>query len=83
MGFVISAIINIFLSLVQFVVVIECVCSWIPELTQSSFYTFLYNMNGTFLNPIRRLIYKLFPGLPLDVSPIVLFIIIGFIRGLL
>lgn len=80
MTYILLVILNISLSLIQFLVAVECVCSWIPDVVHTSFYNSLYRFNGTFLNPIRKLQRKFF-DIPVDFSPIILFVIIGIIRG--
>ena len=83
MLYIIEVIINVFLSLLDYSVIIECVCSWIPEIQNTAFYSFIYRINSPFLNPIRRLTQKYFKNLPIDISPLVLIVIIGLIRRVL
>ncbi len=83
MLYIIAVIVNIALSLIEYSVIIECVCSYLPQLTESRFYAAISKFNAPFLNPLRRLANKIAPGLPVDISPILLVIIAGIIRRLI
>ena len=78
---IIRAVLNMALSLLQYSVIIECIMSWIPGVTRYKAYDFLRSINGVFLDPIRRLLSRYTYGMPLDISPIILFMIIGIVRG--
>lgn len=83
MLYILEVIINIILSLIEYSVIIECVCSFIPQLAQSSFYAALTSINAPLLKPFRRLLSKAAPSLPVDLSPVLLFAVIEIVRRLL
>lgn len=83
MKFIIITIINIALTVLQYSVIIECVCSWLPGFGGHKIFDVISRINAPFLDPIRRLTSKILGGLPLDISPIILFMIIGGVRRLL
>ena len=83
MLYIIAVIINIALSLLEYSVIIECVCSYLPQLCESRFYMAISKLNAPFLNPLRKLLNRISPGLPVDISPLLLVIIAGIIRRLI
>ena len=80
---IIRAVLNMALSLLQYSVIIECIMSWIPEVTRYKAYDFLRSINGVFLDPIRRLLSRYTHGMPLDISPIVALFIIRVLHWIL
>ena len=82
MNIVLSAI-NIFLSLLEYSVILECLCSWLPQTQNSGILAAFRKINGPFVNPFRKLMDKIAPGLPLDFSPLLLIVIIGVIKYIL
>ncbi len=83
MIYYIKSILNIALSILQYSVIIECIASWIPGLSGSGFIAAVSKINAPFLDPIRKAVQKIAYGLPVDFSPIILFMLIGFVRRLL
>ena len=83
MKFVIVVILNGALTILQYSVIIECVCSWLPGFNGHKIFDVISRINAPFLDPIRKLTSKILGGLPLDISPIILFMIIGAVRKLL
>ncbi len=80
MLYIIAVIINIALSVIEYSVIIECVCSFLPQVSQTRFYEVISKFNAPFLNPLRRAADKIITGLPVDISPLLLVVIIGIIR---
>ena len=83
MAYIIAVILNIILSVIEYSVIIECVCSWLPQVMGTKFYEAITRFNAPFLNPIRKLIYNFSSGVSIDFSPIILVIIIGMIRRII
>lgn len=80
---IILSVINVFLSVLEFSVIIECVCSWIPQTMNSKTLSFLQILNGPFVNPIRRIMRKILPDSPFDFSPVILIVVIGVVKYIL
>lgn len=80
---IVLSVINVFLSVLEYSVIIECLCSWIPQTKGSKALSFFQKINGPFVNPIRWIINKIIPDSPLDFSPLVLIAVIGVIRYIL
>ena len=79
----IKSVLNIALSILQYSVIIECLASWIPGVSQYRVFEFIRKVNAPFLDPIRKLLMNMTSGMPLDLSPVILFMIIGLVRKLL
>lgn len=81
--FIVAVIINVVLSVIEYSVIIECVCSWLPQFTGTKFYEAISKFNSPFLNPLRKVQGKLIPDLPVDLSPVALVVISGIIRRII
>lgn len=65
------------ISLYEIVLIVRIVLSWIPHNPYHPAVTFLYKITEPILQPVRRVI----PSIGgIDISPIVVFIGLGFIR---
>ena len=80
---IIKSVLNGALSILQYSVIIECLASWIPGVSQYRIFELIKRINAPFLDPIRKLMMNMTSGMPLDLSPVILFMIIGFVRRLL
>ena len=80
---IVLSIINLFLSFLEFMVLIEVVCSWIPPLQNTTFAYYINKFNYPFLNPIRKLLFKSSYGMMVDLSPIILFLVIRLVRQII
>ncbi len=79
----IKSVLNVALSVLQYSVIIECLASWIPGVSQYRVFEIIRKINAPFLDPIRKLLMNMTSGMPLDLSPVILFMIIGLVRKLL
>ncbi len=72
------------INILELLVVIRCILSWIPGF-QNAFTELIYKITDPFLTPVRNLIMRLSGGsmLPVDFSPIVLYVILELVRRLL
>ena len=77
------SVLNLALTILQYSVIIECIASWIPGASESGIISFIRKVNAPFLDPIRVATQKLTNGIPLDISPIILFMLIGLVRKLI
>ena len=73
------------LSLLQTVLIVRAICSWIPPVRNSKFYRFLQTITEPLLAPIRAVLHKIswLRNFPIDFSTLVLFIIIDIALTLL
>ncbi len=70
-------ILSLFFRFLEFMVVIECIMSWIPPIQSTKFYELIVRFNRPFLEPIRRVLRRVTPGgFMIDISPIILFALI-------
>ena len=78
---IIRQIIGLFLSFLEFMIFLECIFSWFLPLRESRAYELIAKFNSPFLSPVRKLLYKYSSaGMMMDLSPLILFLIIGFIK---
>lgn len=73
--------VNIFLQIIEIIVVVYCLLSWFAS-PFSKVMQFLSRIVDPILSPIRRVIFSIFPRLPIDLSPVVLFLLISVVRNL-
>ncbi|ALB47128.1 YggT family protein [Clostridium beijerinckii] len=76
-------VIDMFLNILELAIFIECIVSWIPQIQGNRFIDLLHSFVSPVLEPIRKLQYRLSPGLPLDFSPIFALIIINFLQRII
>ena len=77
-------ILSLFFRFLEFMVVIECLMSWIPPIQNTKFYYLVTKFNYPFLEPLRRVLRRLMPGgFMIDFSPIILFERIVMVQRLL
>lgn len=69
-------------GIIQLAIVIECIASWIPELRYNSFMEIVYKITTPILEPFRRLQNRYIRDLTLDISPILAFLALGFIKDI-
>lgn len=76
--------ISIVFSIIDFVLLIRIILSWIP-ISRNTFVNLIYSLTEPLLYPIRKLLNKspLSDGLMIDFSPVVLVIILSFIEKFL
>lgn len=76
--------INRLFNLLELVIIVRIVFSYIPSLRGNAIYEVVYQLTEPILAPIRELLYKI--GLNrgmIDFSPIFAFLLISLIRGFL
>ena len=71
-------IINNILQLIQMLIMIRVVLSWIPHDPYSQYIHLLYKITDTILNPIRD--FLPLPTTSFDFSPIIAFFLIDFLK---
>lgn len=73
--------VNIFLQIIELILLVYCIMSWFVSpfnrLMQA-----LSRILDPLLSPIRRVLYSIFPRLPIDLSVLVLFFLISMVRNL-
>ena len=83
MVYLIPKIIDGVFGLLELAILIECISSWIPQMRYSSFMEMIYKITDPIMQPFRMLQDRLIPGLPIDFSPVIAIMAIGFIRNTL
>ena len=83
MIFLIAKIIDGVFGLLELAIIIECISSWIPQMRYSSFMEIIYIITSPILEPFRALQDRLIQGLPVDFSPVIAIVVIGFVRNVL
>ena len=70
---------DIILSIFYWLILIRALVSWVNPDPYNAIVQFLYRMTEPILQPIR----KMLPPMGIDISPIVAFLILIFLRGFL
>lgn len=73
--------VNIFLQIIEIVLVVYCLLSWFVS-PLNRVMQFLARLMDPLLAPIRRVLFSIFPRLPIDLSVLVLFLLISLVRSL-
>jgi len=81
MNFLLFSIINNVFNLLQLLIMIRVVLSWIDHDPYNQFIKLLYIITDTILEPIRDLIPL--QASVIDFTPMVAFVLIGFIKNIL
>lgn len=81
MNFLLFSIINNVFNLLQLLIMIRVVLSWIDHDLYNQFIKFLYTITDIILEPIRELIPL--QTLGFDFTPMVAFVLLGFIKNIL
>ena len=73
------------LRLLEWLVIFRVLASWFPQVQASKIGQLLYTLTEPILAPCRNLLFRFHSlrTLPVDFSPIVVFLIIGFVQRLL
>ena len=82
---VIAKIVSLLLSIVSTAMFVRAICSFIPPVTETRFFTFLLVITEPVVMPARFLLYKLNIGqqLPIDLSFTIAYFLLIFIEMLL
>lgn len=85
MQFIIVMIAHSLISLLDFLLLARVILSWLPQLQGSKLAQFLFEITEPLLYPVRQLLQRIpfLNGLPLDFSPIVVFLVLEALRGVL
>ena len=78
-----ARIINFALGLIEMLIFVEVVLSWIMIGRENEYTIMIHRMTAPFLEPGRRIQEKLFPSLMIDFSPFIAIVIITFLKRLL
>ena len=81
MNFLLFSIINNVFNLLQLLIMIRVVLSWIDHAPYNQFIKLLYSITDTILEPIRDLIPL--QASVIDFTPMVAFVLIGFTKNIL
>ena len=74
-----ASIVDIILSFFYWLILIRALISWVNPDPSNTIVQFLYRMTEPILTPIRRML----PRTGIDVSPIIAFLLIIFLKGFL
>lgn len=83
MGILIYRSFDALLKLLELLILVECVASFAAPYSNNDILCMIKRITAPILEPIRRFEYRLFPTLPLDISPIIAIFIFDLIRRLL
>lgn len=69
------------LDVISFIIVIQCVLSWIPSIRMSKLYEALSVITDPIEEPIRQVQYR-YVSLPIDFSPLIAILLIQVLQRL-
>ena len=75
-------VLNVFLTIFYWLILVRAVVSWVNPDPYNSIVQFLYKATEPILQPIRRILPVSFK-IGIDISPLIAFFIILFVRGFL
>lgn len=78
----ISQILNMFLNILEWIIIIQCLMSWLPGARYSRVYEILSSITEPLVGPIRDLLFR-YIDVPIDFSPIIVIFIISFVQRLI
>ncbi|MBP6342515.1 MAG: YggT family protein [Candidatus Omnitrophica bacterium] len=71
--------VDIFLTAMSWLIIIRALISWVSPDPYNPIVQFLNRVTDPILNPIRRLL----PAMPIDISPIIAYVLISIVRTFL
>ena len=81
---VISQAVTYFFEIVQLLVLIRVILSWVPNIDMySKPVRLLYNLTDPIMEPVRELTARYLNLGPIDISPIIVLFLLGFVRNLI
>lgn len=85
MNFLIYKSFEMFIRIIDFIILIRVLLSWIPINRDNTIVRIVYGVSEPFLQPIRKLLNKspLGSGMMLDFSPIILLLLLQMIQMIL
>ena len=81
MNFILYTIVNNAFNLIQMLILIRVVMSWIPHSPYNQLSQLIYQITDLILKPIRDILPL--QGAGIDFTPIVAFLLLGFLKKLL
>ena len=69
------------LNLISFIILIQCLLSWIPSIRMSKIYEVLSIVTDPIEEPIRQVLYR-YVSIPIDFSPVVDILLIELMKRL-
>lgn len=70
------------LNVISWIIIIQCVLSWIPSIRYSKFYEALSIITDPIEEPIRQIQYK-YISIPIDFSPVIAILLIEVVEYLI
>lgn len=81
---VISQAIRYFFEIVQLLILIRVILSWVPNVDMySKPVKLLYNLTDPIMEPVREFTARYINLGPIDISPIIVLFLLGFVRNLI
>ena len=71
--------VDVFLGFMSLLIIIRALISWVSPDPHNPIVQFLYRATDPILNPIRRVL----PVMPIDISPIIAYLVIGMVKSFL
>ena len=69
------------LNLISFIILIQCILSWIPSIRYSKIYDVLSIVTDPIEDPIRQVLYR-YVSIPVDFSPVIAILLIELMKKL-
>ncbi|HEY8500257.1 MAG TPA: YggT family protein [Clostridia bacterium] len=85
MALKIAAAVQIFFRVIEILILVRIIMSWIPFRKQNAFIVFIHSVTEPILGPIRELVSRSSFGknMMFDISPILAYIVLGVIRHII
>ena len=81
MNFLLFQVIDMVFNLLQIIIIVRVVLSWISHNPSNQFIQIIYQVSEPILKPIREILPL--TGMGFDLSPIVAFFLLGFLKKIL
>ncbi len=79
----IFGIVDRILMLYEIVIIVRALVSWFSPHPSNPLYRFLVNITDPIMRPVRETLFRIMPNMGIDFSPLVIILVIQFLRGLL
>ncbi len=79
----IAGIVDRILFLYEVVIIARALISWFSPNPNNQLYRFLIRITEPIMRPIRETLFRLIPNIGIDFSPLVIILIIQFLRNML